>query len=262
LFIGSEFPKMEGINIPELPPGFRFHPTDEELIMYYLKNQLTSRSASMSVISEVDVYQSEPWELPEKAKFGEKEWYFFTPRNRKYPNGVRPNRATKLGYWKATGTDKGIKSGSKYVGVKKTLVFYQGRPPSGMKTNWIMNEYRLGDPKRQPTRLSGSMRLDEWVLCRIYKKGISGKNKGGAMDPCVENTDIVGHNLCNEDPIKNIPRTFSFGDLLDSEFLSIPQFLTENSFNSEIDIDTKVQYQNGILQYDIFSNIELEFPRY
>lgn len=95
----------------------------------------------------------------EKAEFGENEWYFFTPRDRKYPNGVRPNRATVSGYWKATGKDKAIYSGSKYVGVKKALVFYKGKPPHGIKTNWIMHEYRLIESKKQANKHVGSMRV-------------------------------------------------------------------------------------------------------
>lgn len=80
-----------------------------------------------------------------KAIFGEREWYFFSPRDRKYPKGVRPNRAAASGYWKATGTDKPIYTnmGVRQIGVKKTLVFYEGRAPKGTKTNWIMHEYRL-----------------------------------------------------------------------------------------------------------------------
>lgn len=95
----------------------------------------------------------------EKTEFGEKEWYFFTPRDRKYPNGIRPNRAAVSGYWKATGTDKAIYSGSKYVGVKKALVFYKGKPPKGNKTDWIMHEYRLNESRSQPTKKIGSMRV-------------------------------------------------------------------------------------------------------
>lgn len=106
----------------------------------------------------------------DKALFGEDEWYFFSPRDRKYPNGERPNRAAGTGYWKATGTDKPILScfGSK-LGVKKALVFYTGRPPRGAKTDWMMNEYRLADTIIRPSRSKGSMRVSgyHWYL-NIY----------------------------------------------------------------------------------------------
>ena len=75
----------------------------------------------------------------------EQERYFFSTREAKYPNGNRSNRATGSGYWKATGLDKQIVTsrGSQVVGMKKTLVFYRGKPPHGSRTDWIMNEYRL-----------------------------------------------------------------------------------------------------------------------
>nr|AXF54229.1 NAC8 [Cucurbita pepo] len=133
---------------PNLPPGFRFHPTDEELVVHYLKKKATSLPLPVAIIAEVDLYKYDPWELPAKACYGEEEWYFFSPRDRKYPNGARPNRAATSGYWKATGTDKpviALSEGNRKVGVKKALVFYGGKPPKGIKTNWIMHEYRLAD---------------------------------------------------------------------------------------------------------------------
>ena len=78
------------------------------------------------------------------ALYGEKEWYFFSPRDRKYPNGSRPNRAAGSGYWKATGADKPVGT-PKPLAIKKALVFYAGKAPKGEKTNWIMHEYRLAD---------------------------------------------------------------------------------------------------------------------
>ncbi|CAL5351018.1 unnamed protein product [Camellia sinensis] len=67
----------------QLPPGFRFHPTDKELIVHYLRNKATTSSLKAAIIAEVDLYKCNPWELPRKALFGEEEWNFFTPRDRK-----------------------------------------------------------------------------------------------------------------------------------------------------------------------------------
>lgn len=46
-----------------LAPGFRFHPTDEELVMYYLKRKVCGKPFRIEAVSEIDVYKSEPWDL-------------------------------------------------------------------------------------------------------------------------------------------------------------------------------------------------------
>lgn len=92
------------------------------------------------------------------ALYGEKEWYFFSPRDRKYPNGSRPNRAAGSGYWKATGADKHIGK-PKALGIKKALVFYAGKAPKGVKTNWIMHEYRLANVDRSATKKNHNLRV-------------------------------------------------------------------------------------------------------
>ncbi|KAI3523232.1 hypothetical protein L1887_01291 [Cichorium endivia] len=155
-----------------LPPGFRFHPTDEEIITHYLTPKVVNRNFTASAIGEVDLNKCEPWDLPRRAKMGEKEWFFFCQRDRKYPTGMRTNRATDSGYWKATGKDKEIhkkgKSIGKLVGMKKTLVFYKGRAPKGEKTNWVMHEFRLEGDFSYYNMSRASK--DEWVVCRIVQK--------------------------------------------------------------------------------------------
>ncbi|EXB37906.1 NAC domain-containing protein 72 [Morus notabilis] len=162
-------PETDLLSQLSLPPGFRFFPTDEELLVQYLCRKVAGQQFSLQIIGEIDLYKFDPWVLPSKAIFGEKEWYFFSPRDRKYPNGSRPNRVAGSGYWKATGTDKVITTEGRKVGIKKALVFYVGKAPKGTKTNWIMHEYRLIESSRK----HGSSKLDEWVLCRIYKKNSS-----------------------------------------------------------------------------------------
>ncbi|EOA38314.1 hypothetical protein CARUB_v10009816mg [Capsella rubella] len=189
-----------------LPPGFRFYPTDEELMVQYLCKKAAGCDFSLQLIAEIDLYKFDPWVLPSKALFGEKEWYFFSPRDRKYPNGSRPNRVAGSGYWKATGTDKIISTEGQRVGIKKALVFYIGKAPKGTKTNWIMHEYRLIEPSRK----NGSSKLDDWVLCRIYKK------QSSAQKQVYENAITSGMEISNNATSSTTSSSSHFEDVLDS----------------------------------------------
>ncbi|CAH2033392.1 unnamed protein product [Thlaspi arvense] len=152
-----------------LPPGFRFHPTDEELVAYYLDRKVNGRTIELEIIPEVDLYKCEPWDLPEKSFLpgNDMEWYFYSTRDKKYPNGSRTNRATRAGYWKATGKDRAVESKKVKMGMKKTLVYYRGRAPHGLRTNWVMHEYRLTHPPS-----SSSSFKESYALCRVFKKNI------------------------------------------------------------------------------------------
>ncbi|CAA2991616.1 NAC domain-containing 35 [Olea europaea subsp. europaea] len=146
-------------------PGFRFHPTEEELVEFYLRRKVEGKRFNVELITFLDLYRYDPWELPALAAIGEKEWYFYVPRDKKYRNGDRPNRVTTSGYWKATGADRMIRSENfRSIGLKKTLVFYSGKAPKGIRTSWIMNEYRL--PHHETERLQKA----EISLCRVYKR--------------------------------------------------------------------------------------------
>ncbi|XVE91486.1 hypothetical protein REPUB_Repub01dG0014300 [Reevesia pubescens] len=169
----SDSDKLEEIMLP----GFRFHPTDEELVGFYLKRKIQQRPLSIELIKQLDIYKYDPWDLPKLATTGEKEWYFYCPRDRKYRNSARPNRVTGAGFWKATGTDRPIYSseGTKCIGLKKSLVFYKGRAAKGMKTDWMMHEFRLPsftDHSAPPKRFLDKTLPpnDSWAICRIFKK--------------------------------------------------------------------------------------------
>jgi hypothetical protein len=124
-----------------LPPGFRFHPTDVELVAFYLKEKINGRAIEMNPISVVDLYKCEPWDLPAMSTLqsNDQEWYFYSARDRKYPNGSRTNRA-----------------------------------PRGERTDWVMHEYRMEDKVYE--NLTG--RQEPYVLARVFKKSGAGPKNG------------------------------------------------------------------------------------
>ncbi|XP_011100538.1 transcription factor JUNGBRUNNEN 1 [Sesamum indicum] len=158
-------------------PGFRFHPTDEELVGFYLQRKVQGKSITLDLITQLDIYKYDPWDLPKMSK-GEKEWYFFCKRGRKYRNSARPNRVTVTGsgFWKATGIDKPIHSASTsntkccIIGLKKSLVYYGGSAGKGTKTDWMMHEFRLPPPTHH-------QEAEVWTLCRIVRRNTPQKKR-------------------------------------------------------------------------------------
>ncbi|CAN4105823.1 unnamed protein product [Withania somnifera] len=159
-----------------MAPGFRFHPTDEELVRYYLRRKIIGKPLRYDAISEIDIYKVEPWDLPGMSmlKTRDLEWYFFSVLDRKHGNGAKTNRATERGYWKTTGKDRAVHHKSKVVGMKKTLVFHSGRAPKGQRTNWVMHEYKLIDEELGKAGIV----QDALVLCRVFQKSGAGPMNG------------------------------------------------------------------------------------
>ncbi|CAN4081268.1 unnamed protein product [Withania somnifera] len=202
-------------------PGFRFHPTDEELVGFYLKRKVQQKPISIELIKQLDIYKYDPWDLPKLAAVGEKEWYFYCPRDRKYRNSTRPNRVTGAGFWKATGTDRPIYSseGSKCIGLKKSLVFYKGRAVKGIKTDWMMHEFRLPSI----TDSTATKRFldkhippnDSWAICRIFKKANSNAHRAlshswVSPSPLPQNNTTTSHDFLTSSHFTNSDEMSSF----------------------------------------------------
>ncbi|KAI3471911.1 hypothetical protein Pfo_028599 [Paulownia fortunei] len=101
------------------------------------------------------------------------QWFFFIPRQEREARGGRPNRLTTRGYWKATGCPGDVYSSQNHViGRKRTMVFYVGRAPSGRKTVWKMNEYKVieSDEASSSSTAANPQLREELSLCRIYKR--------------------------------------------------------------------------------------------
>ncbi|XP_071693843.1 NAC domain-containing protein 83-like [Rutidosis leptorrhynchoides] len=166
-----------------LPPGFRFQPTDQEIVFQYLIRKVFLCPLPASIVPEiVNICKFNPWDLPGDW---EQDRYFFSKNEAKYGNGNRSNRASDDGYWKATGFDKQItrccnnnlnsRKREIITGMKKTLVFHKRKPMRGESTTrtcWVMHEYRLVHSSCSPKSSSNDKRawnqMGNWVLCHIF----------------------------------------------------------------------------------------------
>ncbi|XP_024176424.2 NAC domain-containing protein 14-like isoform X1 [Rosa chinensis] len=179
-----------------LPKGFRFQPSDEELLSHYLekKNYQSKDPQIEAIIPEINVCDHEPRDLPalvfKRAEFLDKEWftmadspdmerYFFSPlvfknstsksksKGKGKGKSTQINRATKEGSWKKQGGDKRITRpySDKQIGGKRILTFYLR---DKQRTDWVIHEYYL-------TKANSDEQVGDFVLCRL-------KNKSGKSD--------------------------------------------------------------------------------
>ncbi|OMO49768.1 No apical meristem (NAM) protein [Corchorus olitorius] len=194
-------------------PGFRFHPTDEELVGFYLRRKVEKKPISIEIIKQVDIYKYDPWDLPKVSSVGDKEWYFFCIRGRKYRNSIRPNRVTGSGFWKATGIDKpiyAVKEPHDCIGLKKSLVYYRGSAGKGTKTDWMMHEFRLPPASKHINNNAMDHDLPQqeqtaevWTLCRIFKRIPSNHKKYAAAAAKKDTTIKPNLGDCSLDDSEN-----------------------------------------------------------
>ncbi|OMO86914.1 No apical meristem (NAM) protein, partial [Corchorus capsularis] len=181
--------------------GFRFRPTDEELIQY-LQDQTFDRDSLVQVIALVqDINLFDPWQLPGRSilQTGDNLWYFMYHPTYKYRNSKRISRTTPHGYWKPTGNARKIINShtAHPIGTKKTLVFYKGHfsDKDKNKTCWVMHEYQLIIP---PAHLAASVSHQKiFNLCKLKRKiDISSCEAGQSSQHALSN--LENHNAIPE----------------------------------------------------------------
>ncbi|XP_071710891.1 NAC domain-containing protein 90-like [Rutidosis leptorrhynchoides] len=177
---------------------YRFYPTEEELILFYLSNKLLNQRTCdiQRVIPVVHVYEHKPCHLPKLAgelcRGDTEQWFFFVPIQEREAQGGKPSRTTANGYWKATGSPAYVYSSeNKVIGVKKTMVFYEGRSHNVKKTQWKMNEYRAIKEEIDNTNVVPVPKLQhELSLCRVYV--VSGTTRAFDRRPLgIESMEMV-----------------------------------------------------------------------
>ncbi|KAF8039606.1 hypothetical protein BT93_B1967 [Corymbia citriodora subsp. variegata] len=222
-------------------PGFKFSPSDAELISYYLAKKLEGVDKSVEqLIPEVDISAHEPWDLPAKSIIpSESEWFFFSVRGRKYPKGSQSKRATDHGYWKATGKERNVKSSSVVIGTKRTLVFHLGRAPKGKRTEWIMHEYSM-NAKSQ----------DSLVICRLRRSSkfhMDDASGLGASDP-MQTSDVDRMDVSEGD---NLPDGYMKNCSGSNDPHSVEQIDSGSNSSHEKNSDGNEDFYADILKDDI-----------
>ncbi|XP_068648967.1 NAC domain-containing protein 104-like [Aristolochia californica] len=161
-----------------LPPGFRFYPTDQELVVHFLYRKAARLPCHPVFIPDLNMDMFDPWDLEGKVLAADNQWYFFSH--------ISDSHTSPNGYWKTMGADEPVSCDNNQVGVKKSLAFYIGEHPMGTKTNWVMHEYHLldGGSSSRSSRKRGTRKsaFREWVLCRVYDRSNGGGDSAGFYD--------------------------------------------------------------------------------
>ncbi|KAL4367663.1 hypothetical protein GQ457_05G011470 [Hibiscus cannabinus] len=183
---------MEGQNFVvnggvKMPIGYRFHPTDEELVVHYLKRKASNLPLPASVIPELDVLQTDPWTLPGDVK---ETKYMFSKRHGNDSNN-KCKKVAGCGYWKPIGKEKPVLASgtNQVIGMRKALVFCERKPSNETKTRWFLHQFRLVGSEE--TLFPTQMFKREWLVFKVIQRERRGKrhtSKAVHMRSCIDFT--------------------------------------------------------------------------
>ncbi|XP_057452961.1 protein NTM1-like 9 [Lotus japonicus] len=210
-----------------IPVGFKFHPTEEELISHYLKPKL--EGDDINIIPEIELSNVEPCDIPALSliKTDKPEWFFFSP----IPLGSKQlRRATRFGYWKSHGHDSVVNETgtNNVIGYKKILAFYEGRRNRKNETiiNWVMYEYHAAATSEYAHQRS-------FVLCHLMKNADRKTQWGtGALTCDKGETSRRAISDCKNKPVEEgIPNVHGLLPEVNTDSI-VPTWHQEQSYNA------------------------------
>ncbi|KAK6257854.1 hypothetical protein QUC31_001313 [Theobroma cacao] len=141
-----------------VPPGYRFAPTDDQLILHYLSNKVKGQPLPSEAVADCEIYgdqDKEPWRIFDMTS--PRKFYVFTKLKNK-GKGKRIERTAGRGTWKGQRTDPVKDSDGNHIGFKKLFVFeVKGGGANNVNGHWLMHEYSL-------------LTQSDYVLCAIRNK--------------------------------------------------------------------------------------------
>ncbi|KAK2658093.1 hypothetical protein Ddye_011145 [Dipteronia dyeriana] len=163
-----------------IPVGYRFRPTDKELINFFLFQKLFAQTDPFNnlekfSVKECDLYGSlDPWDIwniygGDRLK---DDWplYFFTQLKKVSANGSRISRRVGSGTWAGEDSGDTITLGNRVVGFKKRFRYEDKKSPDNGA--WIMHEFGI-----EPSLLRQYKKPDNVVLCRMKKNPVAERKK-------------------------------------------------------------------------------------
>ncbi|WCJ22541.1 NAC domain containing protein 2 [Euphorbia peplus] len=189
--------------ISNLPVGWRFQPTNEELLHHYLKNKRLGIPIHGNDIEDIQICDFDPWDLIHKNSHSQERYLFYRRQFHKKTGGVQRKRKAKAGHWKRTGEIQYIKreDGDEVIGTK-TIFVYQDPGP----TVFVKHEFEL----------SSSVQDDyDFVICKLMinkKKNAIRKSKKVGLLPGKEgatNSKEIGVDCSKKKPKKKARKGLS-----------------------------------------------------
>ncbi|XP_068655861.1 NAC domain-containing protein 2-like [Aristolochia californica] len=173
-----------------VPVGFRFRPTDQELVSNYLFNEALSQPLPANLIREIDevaIREHHPSKLGRSNEWvdvyfvvavtdsDEKEMFFFTQMSRNLHEKEEICIGGSAGLWRSNKDEIKIQDlEGRCIGSKRSMSFFQGKPPCISRTRWVMEVYWLNDDELQAANLKnfdfGKSSLDSKFAASLMNK--------------------------------------------------------------------------------------------